>query len=156
MLILSLQKKGSQTGSRVRKSPAECFLDLYQKNIFWGTRSREAPADYRLHFYRRKLSPCIQTYLGPERVYCQRQLRSAPGRCWNEGQRREAIGALGRWAPCGRPGSENLVQGPFRFIFLVLFLSLQITCKVSYLGWPRGNPRFRTLGVPTPRVSAPF
>ena len=133
------------------------FWTSIKKHLFLGTRSREASADYRLHFYRRKLSPCIQTYLGPERVYCQRQLRSAPGRWWAKAQPQlKPIGALGRWAPCRRPGCEDLVLNPFWLHVLVLFCLLQITCRVSYLGWPRGRPRFRTRGVPHPPLQRHF
>ena len=53
---------------------------FWSKNVFFGTRSRKSPADCRLHLRRRQIFACTLTFLGPERVYCRRQLRSAPGR----------------------------------------------------------------------------
>ena len=47
---------------------------------FWGTRIHKSPADSCLRPQREQLSACTPTFLGPERVYCRRQLRSAPGR----------------------------------------------------------------------------
>ena len=38
------------------------------------------PAHSHLHPRRRNVFACTLTFLGPERVYCRRQLRSAPGR----------------------------------------------------------------------------
>ena len=45
---------------------------------FFGTRSREKPANCRLQLRRRQIFACTLTFLGPERVYCRRQLRSDP------------------------------------------------------------------------------
>ena len=55
-------------------------LYFLSKIIPSGTPFREAPADYRMHRQHRKIVARILTSLGPERAYCRRQLRSAPGR----------------------------------------------------------------------------
>ena len=71
------------------------WLHFLSKIVFFGTRVRESPADCRLHLSRRKIFACTLTFLGPERVYCRRQLRSAPGR--------RHLGVLGLVTACALP-----------------------------------------------------
>ena len=48
------------------------------KLVFFRTRVRESPAHCHLHLRRRNVFACTLTFLGPERAYCRRQLRSGP------------------------------------------------------------------------------
>ena len=45
--------------------------------MLFGTQVRESPADCRWHLRRRKFLACTLPFLGPERAYCHRQLRSS-------------------------------------------------------------------------------